>query len=349
MPDVSFVDTRPLPGKANPVEENLVNFFSRLGKDYTDKQDRVEIGKIIDQYQENRGNADAISKARFNLEKSPVSPTKRLNLQNVLNAEEKAIIEKDKALNAKTTALAVAAETKRKEKEAADKLKVKEEQRVAEATKKAEATANEVYETLVNSGEDPAEATRLSKILSPSTANARIREKNATNKVENKKTEKQQEQENSQQVSQNAYNDLVALIPEVGFGSEFLSTFGGEKARSVGEFQALLGALESILKDKVSKGTLSNARFNYIKNDLLPKANDTQEKIKGKLRGLATTIGLDVSALDKLEGKISEKKEGASEKQKPAEGMVRVKNKQTGQTGSVTPYAGMEEKYELIK
>jgi hypothetical protein len=88
----------------------------------------------------------------------------------------------------------------------------------------------------------------------------------------------------------------------LGIGSGIYSAFGGETARDTGEFQTALGGLEAMLVDMVSRGTLSNARFQYITQDLLPKPTDSQNTIKGKLTSLASILNLDPSALTGMTG-----------------------------------------------
>jgi hypothetical protein len=100
----------------------------------------------------------------------------------------------------------------------------------------------------------------------------------------------------SKEISQKAFDRISELIPKVGTQQSIL-TLGGRTSESFGEFTSLLGALESRLVELVNKGTLSNTRFNYIKNELLPKANDSQETIRGKMKGLALELDLDPSAL----------------------------------------------------
>lgn len=103
------------------------------------------------------------------------------------------------------------------------------------------------------------------------------------------------------QTGQDAFNGLANLLKKnnVGFGSGFISSlpFGTETQKDVGEFTSLTGGLEAMLVDMVSRGTLSNTRFQYITENLLPKSNDRHETIKGKLLGLSQILGLDPSAL----------------------------------------------------
>jgi len=99
MPAAQVIDLNP-EYKKNPVQENLETFFTRIGKDYRDKKDRMEIGNLIGQYQQNREDANAWEDLQMGLETSDISPTRRLETQKSLNEARKAITEKDKALNA---------------------------------------------------------------------------------------------------------------------------------------------------------------------------------------------------------------------------------------------------------
>ncbi len=97
MPQVQVVDTTERPAEPTSIEK----FFTRLGKNYKDKSDQAEIGKLIDEYKNNREDANAWEDLQLGLEKSTISPSKRLQTQASLNDMKKLIIEKDKALNAK--------------------------------------------------------------------------------------------------------------------------------------------------------------------------------------------------------------------------------------------------------
>lgn len=108
----------------------------------------------------------------------------------------------------------------------------------------------------------------------------------------------------SQQVKetgQKAFNGLAGLLKKgnLGFGANAIASLplGKETQHDIGEFTSLTGGLEAMLVDMVSRGTLSNSRFSYIKDNLLPQPNDRHETIKGKLEGLAQILGLDDSEL----------------------------------------------------
>ena len=150
---------------------------------------------------------------------------------------------------------------------------------------------------------------------------------------------KNKEEEKSQSVTQKAFNDIVSLIPDVGRSGIITSKLGGDTAKAYSQFTSLTGALEALLVEKVNRGALSNTRFKYIVETLLPKPSDSQADITGKLEGLATILELDPSA---LKGKALQSKGNSPE------GKIRVRNKQTGKTGHVTPFEGMESKYDRI-
>lgn len=95
MPQVQVVDTTENPPEPTGVQE----FFSKLGKNYQDKSDRVEIGKLIDNYKNNREDANAWEDLQLGLEQSNVSPSKRIETQKSLNEMKKNVIARDKALS----------------------------------------------------------------------------------------------------------------------------------------------------------------------------------------------------------------------------------------------------------
>lgn len=95
MPQVQVVDTT----RDKPEPTDVERFFTRLGKDYKDREDRVEIGKILDEYSQNRNEYEGLKKAKLDLERSNISPSRRIELIKNLNESEKNIIARDKALN----------------------------------------------------------------------------------------------------------------------------------------------------------------------------------------------------------------------------------------------------------
>jgi hypothetical protein len=96
MPQLQVIDTTRNEREPSGVSE----FFSKLGSEYKDKQENQQIGNLIGQYQQNRQDANAWEDLQLGLQKSNISPMKRLQTQQTLNEIQKTITEKDKALNA---------------------------------------------------------------------------------------------------------------------------------------------------------------------------------------------------------------------------------------------------------
>lgn len=130
----------------------------------------------------------------------------------------------------------------------------------------------------------------------------------------NKEAIKAKEEEKALEVTQKAFNRIAELVPDVGASGIVTSKFGGDTAKAYAEFTSLTGALESLLVEKVNRGALSNTRFKYITETLLPKPNDTQATITGKLQGLAAILELDASAIS---GGSKEKESPKGENKRP--------------------------------
>lgn len=139
--------------------------------------------------------------------------------------------------------------------------------------------------------------------------NEEYKQKNAPSKPKSPTELKEEENERVHQTGQEAFDSMVSLLNKgnLGLGSDISSIFSNATREDIGEFTSLTGALEAVLVDMVSRGTLSNTRFNYIKNDLLPKSSDSDAKIKGKLKGLAKILKFDDSSLTGKSSKKSEK------------------------------------------
>lgn len=91
----------------------IQKFFTKLGKDYQDKEDRVEIGNLLKDYESNIEDENAFEKLQLGLMKSTVSPSKRLETQSELNEIQKVIIQKKNALNAKVNKMEQTEEEKK--------------------------------------------------------------------------------------------------------------------------------------------------------------------------------------------------------------------------------------------
>lgn len=127
-----------------------------------------------------------------------------------------------------------------------------------------------------------------------------MQEKQKESKGLSKEEIAQNERQESIDTAQRSFNTLAKVLKggNVGKGSGIASgLIGGKIARDTGKFRSALGGLEAVLVDMVSKGTLSDSRFKYITQELLPKSTDRDEIIHGKLESLAEMIGLDPSEL----------------------------------------------------
>jgi len=142
-----------------------------------------------------------------------------------------------------------------------------------------------------------------------------------------KKEQKERPQRETRETAQRSFDDAATILKKgnLGRGSGIKGFFGGKTARDVGAFNTAVGGLEAMLVDMVSRGTLSNSRFQYITETLLPKSNDTQSAIKGKLESLASILGLDPGSLgiEKKEPKIPPpKNEGGFVKMRTPDGKI---------------------------
>src|SRR3990167_6568807 len=97
MPQIQVVDTT----RNKPEPSALPEFFSKIQKAYKDKEDKVELDNLISEYQQNREDGNAWEDLQLGLEKSNISPTKRLETQKSLNDMRKTITNRDKSLNAR--------------------------------------------------------------------------------------------------------------------------------------------------------------------------------------------------------------------------------------------------------
>jgi hypothetical protein len=121
--------------------------------------------------------------------------------------------------------------------------------------------------------------------------------------------------------AQDAFEDMVGLIDKVGYSLLSDPNYSPTKKRERGQFEASKGSLIGIIKDKVNKGVLSNQKFNYIKNELLPSHKDSQEVKIGKLKAVAKELDLDASNLDDLYPDI----QPATSEKKPSSTMVKMR------------------------
>lgn len=100
MPQVQIVNSEAAE-TPNRAEENFKNFFSKLGKDYTNTQDRSEINKILSEAKKNEADENNLLDTTYALEKSNISPSRRLEVQKSINEASKNVAANKKALSEK--------------------------------------------------------------------------------------------------------------------------------------------------------------------------------------------------------------------------------------------------------
>jgi len=121
-----------------------------------------------------------------------------------------------------------------------------------------------------------------------------------------KQKEKAEKEYNTRMASQGSFDDMVDLTQKLGYSFFENPNLSPTKGKERAQFEASKGSLIGDIKDRVNKGILSNQKFNYIKNELLPSHKDTQEVKIGKLKAVAKELNLDSSSLDEAFPDIDE-------------------------------------------
>lgn len=247
------------------------------------------IGQGVSQGYQNRADQQALQNSIMGLENaSPQDVLKAILGTNTYNPQSKQNffqnalgIENFKELQRKTKA-----------KEEVDTLKAGLDE--AKKKKELEAAKNDALTLIDASALEHAEKESLREKVNKGEASY-----DAIKEVlkPNKQLTKEKEEEKAQETTQRAFDNIAALIPDVGRSGILTSKLGGDTAKAYSQFTSLTGALEALLVEKVNRGALSNTRFKYITETLLPKPSDSQADIRGKLEGLATILELDPSAL----------------------------------------------------
>jgi len=99
MPQLQVVD---LGDDQYKNRKGIGRVFDEIQDAYKGHQERSAIDKILGEYQQNMGEAQAYEKAQLDLMRNnQIGPTKRLQIQGDLDRVQKTVIEKDKALNAR--------------------------------------------------------------------------------------------------------------------------------------------------------------------------------------------------------------------------------------------------------
>lgn len=259
--------------KENDWSDAFESFGSGLTGGYQNRSDEMALQKAIGGLGKNpspRDILDAVTKTQT------YSPASKQNLfKNYLGAAEFEEVQRSHKANEEIAGLKKSLDdTKEKAKIDADRndaLTLIDSSHLPHDEK-------EVLRTKIKNGEASFKA--IKEILKP-----------------NKEDIKNKEEAKAKESTQKTFNRIVDLIPKVGRSGIVTSMLGGETANAYSEFTSLTGGLESFLVEMVNRGTLSNTRFKYITETLLPKPSDSQQDIRGKMQGLAQILQLDPSQL----------------------------------------------------
>ena len=315
-----------LPKDENSWSDIGERFAGGLTSGYMNRSDEMALQKAVQDLGPNASARDILNAVTG--AKTYGNESKQQFIKNLVGAQEL-----DESIR---HAKVIEEETKKRNQLAEDANRLKGELKALEDQKKVQKDMNDALTLIDSSNLEHDEKDTLRE----KAKNGEVSFEAIKSVLKEKKgQEKGGLEKKAHETTQRAFNSLASLIPKVGRSRILESTFGGETAGSFAEFTSLTGALEALLVEQVNRGALSNTRFNYIKNDLLPKPGDSQAEIRGKLKGLATDLNLDPAELGV---------EGEKATNKVPEGKIRVKNKKTGKTGTVTPFEGMDEKYERI-
>lgn len=355
---------QPIQPAEDPVQYSGVGgFIASLTNEYKAGKDKKTFENLLNEYQQNIDDENAYEKLQLNLMKSDISPTNRLKLQGELNQMEEGIIKKQNAFNNKVKA---------------------HDKTMADAEKK-KAQEAESYELLLANGVEDKKARELSKVISP--ANAKSYGKPSGKQGEDT-FEKEVKKAAAKEIAPlekeiAAYPDIESNLNEVqdymekylkgpvGYGKALIGT---EAATHVETLSAT--NLDKVIKLFNPVGSLPTAKLNWIKSAFAVNPKDTTSGAKGKIhtakliakqgrdraqkrlnllkeyKGLIPkdvaeefdkeTIGI-LDALQDEYAPDTKKKEEELPKEK-----VRVRNKETGETGTVTLKPGWEKKYERL-
>lgn len=272
MPQIQFYDSTPKPQEPT----NMEKFFQKLGADYKNDKDRLEIGNILKEYENNSEDVNSYRKAVSQLEKSNISPSRRLEVQDSLSAVEKNLIERDKAINQKAKEFAAGKE------------------KAAKATKEKE----EVYE-LYKPHMPEEEARRLASIDSTATARSKVakldKPKASEKPSEFEKTLGREEAKKLVKLEEDIpkARDALANLDRIeslaknelsgpkGFIKAALGTEAATELQSIG-----LASIEPILKLFNPVGAIPTQKIQLIQKQFQPKPGELLTTTQGKINAL---------------------------------------------------------------
>lgn len=295
MPQIQVYNSDPNP-QPSGLEHVLTGFAKKQKQNRVEEADQDILKDIYGEFQkQNQDYGVGLQKA---MSEPGLSPTARVNAVNYYKSGLESMQKN------KSEILQREYDQKKLEQTQAHELKKQEQKAMydqgkefaGEAQKRAEVKA--IVGTLKNL--TPEQKEEAEKNWSPETARGFAAKEQSADIAKQKEADKQaiktDKEKAANAITQKAFDRLGSLVKKdnVGLGSGVQGTvFGGETAKDVAEFKSLTGALESHLVEMVNRGTLSNTRFKYITETLLPQPTDRQAEIRGKLEGLALILDLD--------------------------------------------------------
>lgn len=103
--------------------------------------------------------------------------------------------------------------------------------------------------------------------------------------------QEQRRQQNQKDQGIDSLKKMTKILDKNSTG-RIKSHFGKENLRNNAAFDQLAFKLEQYAAERVGKGTLSQARFDFLKK-LLPSSKKSQSRNYGDLQGWATELGVD--------------------------------------------------------
>lgn len=260
----------------DPEPHGVEKFFSSLGKSYRDKADRDEIGSILKNYEQNINEENAHAKAQLALERSDVSPSKRIPIQERLNEQEKIRIQGKTALNNQVKTL----------QDAKDK---------ADESERKQQSVYELYKPWM----EESEAKRLSSIDNEATARSKIAQLSKKDKPaalsEYEKTLQKEEAKKLIKLEDDIpkAKDSLANLDRIeslmtnnlsgikGYAKAALNTEAAAEVSSLG-----LTAIEPILKLFNPVGAIPTQKIKLIQSQFQISPSDRLDTAKGKINAL---------------------------------------------------------------
>ncbi len=379
-----------------PEPSGVEKFFTNLGKDYKERQDKAEIDNIISGYQQNRNDEHALEDLFLNIEKSNAPPTKRLQAIQSIKEGQSIVAQRDKALadQARAVQKANAPTKKTQASQPIDPEQLNNIQRVRQAPGFAEASPSKKYQMLTDAGVSRENAEAETKIYAEEGKNqpgqefSKGREKAVLDYVSSSFDKYKAAQELSpvlEDVEKAISGDVQgpgvqAAIKNNPIGQLLVGLTPDEAALQSAN-KKLLGGTKSIFGSKPTEreiflllnSMLPSIGKTYEANkagaDFLKKYNDLElmhgeivdeltdggtkyipdleRQVRERMKPLGDAF-LGELRQEKSRQNKEEKPQNATQRSEVPEGKIRVRDKQTGKTGTVTPYPGMEQKYDTI-